>query len=564
MNRLKICSAILVFVLVSSNSYSQTQHAGCAPKVADREWYSSGKRAPLFEGLDGINFPITTKNPEVQKYFNQGLMLSYAFNHAEAARSFYEAIRLDSSCAMCYWGYALVLGPNYNAGMEMDNIQRAYEASQRAVQLSESLTQKEKMLIMALSMRYDSVQTEDRSWNDESYAFTMGSVYLVFPDDPDVAALYAEALMDQHPWDLWNRDGSAKSWTPEIVNVLEKTLKKNPTHPGANHFYIHAVEASSTPERAMASADLLRDLVPGAGHLVHMPSHIYIRTGRYHEGTLANQKAVEVDEEYISACHAQGVYPLAYFPHNYHFMAATAALEGDKTTAIMASRKMREQLNAELLRDPDWGTLQHYYSIIYYVMVKFGMWDEILMEVVPDAELPYPRAILEYAKGMAFLSKNNLPEAKKHLQTLVTLSKDTLAQKVSIWEINSASDLMAIAIHVLHGEILNREGNGQMAIEELKKAIAIEDQLQYNEPPDWFFSVRHNLGSVLLENKMYPEAEKVLREDLVKYPLNGWSLIGLNLSLQFQNKIEEAKQTDLQFEKAWKYSTVAIKTSRIL
>ncbi len=564
MKTIRFCSAILLFVFIANSTLSQTVHAGCAPKVSDKDWYSSDKKAPIFNGLDGINFPVSTKNPEAQKYFNQGLMLSYAFNHAEAARSFYEAIRLDSTCAMCYWGFALVLGPNYNAGMETDNIQRAYDASQTALKLSENITQKERLLILALSMRYDSVQAQDRSWNDEAYAFSMGSAYLVYPDDPDVASLYAEALMDQHPWDLWNHDGTPKSWTPDIVNILEKTIKKSPRHPGANHFYIHAVEASFTPEKAMVSADLLRDLVPGAGHLVHMPSHIYIRTGRYHDGTIANQNAVKVDDGYISACHAQGVYPLGYFPHNYHFMAATAALEGDQTTAVMASKQMRDQLDSKLMRDPAWGTLQHYYSVLYYVMVKFGMWDEILKAAAPDADLPYPRAILEYAKGMASLAQNNTSAAHKHLDELEKLSKDSLAQQVSIWDINSAKDLMDIAVHVLKGELLNKEGRGTEGIEELKKAIIIEDQLQYNEPPDWFFSVRHNLGSVLLENKMYPEAQKILLEDLKKYPLNGWSLIGLGQAYQFQGKMEEAKKTDMDFEQAWKFSNVQLKSPRIL
>lgn len=545
-------------------AFGQDPHSGCAPKVSDKEWYVSGKKAPLFNGLQGINFPITTKNPEAQKYFNQGLMLSYAFNHAEAARSFYEAIRLDSSCAICYWGYGLVLGPNYNAGMEKDNIQRAYKAAQRAAELAGNCTLKENMLIMTLTMRYDSVETEDRSWNDEMYAFSMGSLYDAFPDDPDIGALYAEALMNQHPWDLWNSDGTPKSWTPRIVSVLEEVLKKAPKHAGANHFYIHAVEASSSPERAMASADLLRNLVPGAGHLVHMPSHIYIRTGRYHDGTLANKRAVEVDGEYTSACHAQGVYPLAYFPHNYHFMAATAALAGDKATAVMASSKMREQIDKRLLRDPEWGTLQHYYSILYYVMVKFGMWDEIIAEEAPEKDLPYPRAVLEYAKGMASLAKKDLEAAKKHLAELENLAKDSSVKSITIWELNSANDLLSIAIHVLQGELLNKDGKSAEGIEHLKMAIAIEDKLNYNEPPDWFFSVRHNLGSVALENKNYKEAEKAFLEDLKKYPANGWSLKGLKAALSGQGRVEEAINAEKQFKESWKHADVVIHSARIL
>ncbi len=554
---------LIFFIGISYSSFGQESHSSCASKVTDKEWYSSGKKAPLFTGLDGINFPITTKNPEAQKYFNQGLMLSYAFNHAEAARSFYEAIRLDSSCAMCYWGYALVLGPNYNAGMERDNILRAYEASLKALDLSGGVTQKESMLISALTRRYDSVVTEDRSWNDEMYAFSMGSLYSAFPDDADVGSLYAEALMNQHPWDLWNADGTAKSWTPEIIKVLESTLKKFPRHAGANHYYIHAVEASPKPERAMASADLLRDLVPGAGHLVHMPSHIYIRTGRYYEGTLANKKAIEVDEDYISSCHAQGVYPLAYFPHNYHFMAATAALGGDKATAVMSSKKMREQLDTKLLRDPEWGTLQHYYSIIYYVMVKFGMWDEILNESISEKDLPYPQAVLEYAKGMASIAKQNPEAAESHLKELERLAMDSAVQSVTIWELNSASDLLKIAINVLKGELFNYQKMSAESIDHLKQAIEIEDKLNYNEPPDWFFSVRHNLGAVALQNKDYKTAEQAYREDLKKYPANGWALKGLKQSLSGQGRIEEAIVVEREFKEAWKHSDVEIHSSRI-
>ena len=395
-------------------------------------------------------------------------MLSYAFNHAEAARSFSESIRLDSSCAMCYWGYALVLGPNYNVGMEKDNIVHAYRVAQQALALSNDLTEKERMLIMAITMRYDSVPAVDRSWNDETYAFTMGGLYQVYPDDPDIGALYAEALLNQHPRDLWNQDGTPKTWTTEIVKVLENVISKNPKHPGANHFYILAVETSLTPERAMPSADLLRELVP-VSHLLHMPSHIYIRTGRYHDGTLANQKALEVDNEYISACHAQGVYPLAYFPHMLHFMAATATLEGDQTTAILASRKLREQLDKNLLGDSDRGTLQNYYSIFYFVMLKFGLWDEILKEPPPDADLPYPRAILEYVKGMAAIAKKDIVTAQKHLIELEKYLKDSAALSINLRRMKSENDLMTIAHHVLRGEMLNQEGKVLEGIEQLNK-----------------------------------------------------------------------------------------------
>ncbi|REJ83077.1 MAG: hypothetical protein DWQ44_01940 [Bacteroidetes bacterium] len=555
---------LILFLLVSQNSIAQTSHSGCAPKTSDRSWYDSGKKAPLFKGLEGVDFKISTSSQEAQAYFNQGLMLSYAFNHAEAARSFYQAIRLDSSCAMCYWGYALVLGPNYNAGMEKDNIPRAYAAVQEALNRSESATQKERMLILALAQRYDSVQTDDRSWYDEAYAFSMKSVYLAFPDDPDIGALYAEALMDQHPWDLHHKDGSPKEWTPEIINTLEEVLRKHPRHPGANHFYIHAVEASDNPGRATASADLLRDLVPGAGHLVHMPSHIYIRTGRYHEGSLANLNAVKVDSNYVTACHAQGVYPLAYYPHNYHFLAATATLEGKKNLSVMACNKMRDLLDANLMLQPEWGTLQHYYSILYFVMVKFGMWNEIAKLPDPAKELLYPRGVLEYARGMASLAKEDLAAASKHLDNLKRIAADSAISGITIWDLNSASDIMNIAVNVLEGEYLFISGQTEAGLEKVVAAMEIEDRLNYNEPPDWFFSVRHNLGAMLIAANIPHLAEKYFKEDLKTYPLNGWALAGLKKALQMQGNIEELKTVETQFKEAWKHSDTQISSSRIL
>ncbi|MCR6722145.1 MAG: hypothetical protein NVV59_18070 [Chitinophagaceae bacterium] len=292
-------------------------------------------------GLDGINFTITTSSKEAQEYFNQGMMLAYGFNHAEAARSFFEASRLDSACAMAYWGFAYVLGPNYNAGMEPDNFQRAYEAAVKAKTILANCSPKEKALIEAISTRYAADAPEDRSALDIAYAEAMKKVYTQFPSDPDIGALYAEAMMDLHPWDLYDKETKKpKEWTPQLMSVMEHLMKINPNHPGAHHFYIHALEASSTPERAIASAKQLETLVPGSGHLVHMPSHIYIITGDYHAGSLSNIRAVEVDSIYTTTCHAQGAYPLAYYPHNYHFLAATATLEGASALAWDAAKKI--------------------------------------------------------------------------------------------------------------------------------------------------------------------------------------------------------------------------------
>lgn len=536
---------------------------GCfSTKTSDKDWYTSGKKAPKFQGLGGIDFKITTKSKEAQEYFNQGLMLSYGFNHAEAARSFYEATRLDSTCAMAYWGYAYVLGPNYNGGMEEDNFQRAYEASVKAQALSDNCTPIEKALIKALSVRYAANPPADRMPLDIAYEAEMKNVYQQFSSNPDIGALYAESKMNLHPWDLYEKDTKApKAWTYELVDVLEKLIKNNPSHPGAHHFYLHALEASANPEKALASARLLDTLVPGAGHLVHMPSHIYINTGDYHLGTLSNLRAVEVDSVYTTACHAQGVYPLAYYPHNYHFLAATATLEGNSKVAWKAAKKLQEHTAIDLMDQPGWGTLQHYYTIPYYVAVKLGMWDSILTLPAPVKELTYPKAIWHYAKGMAFTGKQDLVNAQKELDKLQALSKDSTLKDLTIWNINTTYDLVQIAHRILTAEIAAKQNKSDIAIRLLKEAVDIEDKLNYNEPPDWFFSVRHHLGAALIQAGKYAEAEATYQKDLRTYKKNGWALIGLYHSLMFQKKENEAKSVKLSFDDAWQYADITIVSS---
>ena len=537
---------------------------GCSPEVSDKVWYSSGKKAPLFKGLEGIHFPISTKNIEVQKYFDQGLMLSFAFNHAEAGRSFYEAARQDSNSAMCWWGFAYVLGPNYNAGMEKDNFQRAYEAVQKAKNKSASCTQKEKDLIGALSYRYNSDTTIARTLLDSSYAVAMRKVYQKYSNDVTLASLFAESLLDLHPWNLWRKDGTMQPWTAEIIEVLEKCLKLDPRNVGANHFYIHAMEMSQHAETAVASADLLRDLVPGSGHLVHMPSHTYIRIGRYHDGVVANQKAVLIDSLYVEACHAQGVYPLAYYPHNYHFIAACATLDGESKIAIKGAFATSEHAHKKLLRDPAWSTLQHYYSIPWYVEVKLGLWNDILHSPAPERDLKYPSVVWHYAQGMALLSENEIVEAKKHLVEMKNIMTDTTIKDLTIWGINTVFDLCVIASKTLDGEIYAKETNYSSAISILKEAIAAEDALNYDEPPDWFFSVRHHLGAVLIDAGKFQEAINVYEKDLEIYRENGWALKGLMNAyekLGDRNKYEEIKS---RFEKSWQYSDIKISSSRIL
>lgn len=548
-----------------SPSAKPVQPISCNPTpVTDKEWYSSGKKAPRFKGLDGIHFKISTSNKEAQDYFNQGMMLAYGFNHAEAARSFFEATRLDSSCAMAFWGFAYVLGPNYNGGMEEDSYQRAWEAAGKAKALSGNCSPKEKALIEALLSRYAPKPPEDRKPLDIAYAAAMKKVYDQYSSDPDIGALYAESLMDIHPWDLYdNKTKQARAWTPELVAVLEHLIKINPVHPGAHHFYIHALETSVTPEKALESAKLLNTLVPGAGHLIHMPSHIYINTGDYHLGSLSNIRALEVDSSYITACHAQGAYPLAYYPHNYHFLAATATLEGDSRLAWEAAIKMQQNTAMDVMRMPGWGTLQHYYTIPYYVAVKFALWDTILRLPAPAKDLVYPRAILHYAKGMAFLGKKDIVAAQKELAGLSALALDSSLKDLTVWNINTTADLVQIAQKVLSAGIAVKQNQVNVSITLLKEAIAIEDNLNYNEPPDWFFSVRHYLGDVLQKAEKYSEAEAVYRQDLQKWRKNGWALIGLFNALQLQKKDKEAQQVKAEFEKAWQYADIKIASSII-
>jgi hypothetical protein len=532
------------------------------PKTTDAEWYSSGKKAPMLNGLHGVDFKISTSKPEVQAYFNQGLMLAYGFNHAEAARSFYEATRLDSTCAMAYWGYAYVLGPNYNAGMEETNFQRAWAASTKAQRLAANCTPKEKALIEALATRYAKVPPADRAPLDIAFAAAMKKVYTQFPSDPDIGALYAEAQMDLHPWDLYEKKTKApKSWTPALVTALESLLEKNPRHPGAHHLYIHVQEASATPEKALASAAVLDSLVPGAGHLLHMPSHIYLNTGDYHLGSLSNIRSVEADSNYITTCHAQGAYPLAYFPHNYHFLAATATLEGNSKLAWLAARKVLQYTAREVMRQPGWGTLQHYYTVPYYIAVKFSMWDTIFAEPSPARELIYPRAIWHYARGMAFLAKHDLAHAQEEMKSLGSLAADTTLKDITVWNINTSVDLVQIASKVLSAGIAAQQNQLDKSAKLLSEAIVIEDNLNYNEPPDWFFSVRHHLGAVLLKAGKSAEAERVYRQDLLTWKKNGWALIGLHNALTQQKNAAEAQTVKSAFDKSWQHADIKIMAS---
>jgi len=521
-------------------------------------------QAPLFTNLGSHNFPITVSSELAQKYFNQGVILAYGFNHEEAFRSFKEVARLDTNCALAYWGMAYVLGPNINLPMEAGVVHTAFEAIQKAITLLDDETEREKDYVMALSVRYTNEALEDRSNLDQAYSDAMREVSNKYPGDLDASTMFAESLMDLHPWDYWLKDGTPQPWTPEILSTLERVINVDSNHHGANHLYIHTVEASKNPGQGIASADKLRFLAPGAGHLVHMPAHIYIRVGKYHEGSLANVRAVKSDEAYINQCNQQGFYPLSYYPHNYHFLWATATLEGDSKTAIDAAIKTSQKPPDSLMDVCGYQTLQHFAAIPLYAYVTFGKWEEILNYAEPQDKRPYSKSVWHYARAMALIAKNNLTEAQKEISELEILRNNKSIEELSIWGINSAGNLIKIAYEVSKGELEAKRRNYAEAIAHLTKAVELEDQLRYDEPPTWFYPCRQNLGAVLIAADRFSEAQKVYEENLNEMPENGWGLYGLYRALIKQNKNDEAKKVLTRFNEAWKYADVKLTSSRIL
>lgn len=524
----------------------------------------SGERiAPLLDGMGDHHHPITTDDSMAQRYFDQGLILAWAFNHAEAARSFREAARRDPGCAMCYWGEALVLGPNINAGMPDENVPKAFAALQKAQKHASNATEREQAYIEALSARYAEDPPDDRSPLDRAYADAMRELARQYPDDPDAQVLYGEALMDTTPWDYWQDNGEPKPVTDTIIATFESVMEDHPNHPGANHLYIHTVEAQH-PEWGVKQAERLEDLVPGAGHLVHMPSHIYIRVGRYHEGSLANERAIDADSAYVTQCHAQGLYPVAYLPHNYHFLWATATLEGRSQRAIEAARSMAAKIDTSKMRDPGLGTLQHYWITPLYALVRFGKWDTILDRKKPAEDLIYPTAVWHYARATAFIATDRLDRAETELGRLRALLDHPELKEVTVWDINTTAHIMRIAAKVVAGELAAARGSYAKAIRHLKEGVRLEDDLNYDEPPTWHHPVRQTLGAVLLEADRPADAEEVYREDLERFPKNGWSLYGLKESLRAQGKTREAAEVERRFREAWQYADVSLASSRII
>lgn len=516
--------------------------------------------APLMENLGKYGMKVSTNSERAQKFFNQGLNLYYGFNHLEAYRSFKEAARIDPSCAMAYWGQALSLGPNINLPMDPADTETVYKALQQALALQDEVTAKERALINALSKRYTAEALKDRRSLDEAYATAMAEASKQFPDDAEVNTLYAEALMDLHPWDFW-KNGKPQPWTSEPVEIINRVVTKNPNHPGANHLNIHILEASPEPDRAAASADKLLDLVPGSGHLVHMPSHIYIRVGRYIDGVEANERAVRTDEEYIAQCKVQGVYPLFYYPHNYHFLLACSQMAGMSAKSAETAEALKKNIPVEMLTVPDFVTLQHWYAMPWYNMVRFGKWNEILTVTEPADSLKYVKAVWHYARGMAFARTNKINEARNELKSFSQLVEDPFME-YTVSGFNSFRKILSIGEKMLDAEIEVKINNYDKAIQLLTAARDIEDNLLYQEPPDWYHPTRQVLGSVLLDAKRPADAEKQFREDLNQYRKNGWSLFGLYQSLRAQGKNKEAMEVKKEFDLAFSKADITLKAVR--
>lgn len=514
---------------------------------------------PLYDNLGSYHRAVTTSVPAAQAYFDQGLRLSYGFNHPEAIRAFREAQRLDPACAMCWWGEAYAWGPNINAGMDSSAGVAAYAAARQAMDRIAHASPVEQALIRAMAARYAAVPPAVRAPLDSAYASAMAGVAREFPNDLEVATLYADAAMNLRPWNYWKReDGSPYPGTETIVAQLERVIAANPNHPGACHLYIHAVEAVA-PDKAVPCAERLAALMPGAGHIVHMPAHIYVRVGRYGDAVDANVHAVHVDEAYIEGQKPEGIYPLAYYPHNHHFLAFAATMAGRSAQAIEHAKKTAETTPAEVARQvPFVEPFLHY---PWLALVTFGKWEDVLALPLPPADLPYSRAMVQYARGVAFAATGRAAQAAAALDTLQQLAAGGVGGYSAVgWTVPSTN--LQIAVHALAGEIAARGGRPDEAVTHFTAALAIEDAQIYTEPPDWYYPIRHSLGAALLKEGKAAEAEAVYRKDLERFRENGWALFGLAHALHAQGKHAEAAAVDERFRKAWASADVTLTASR--
>ena len=513
---------------------------------------------PKLQNLGSHTFPVSTHNSQAQLFMNQGLNLAYGFNHAEAGRAFSEAARLDPTLAMAYWGQALVLGPNINAIMEPQKEQEARELVQKAISLMATATPREQALIRALEKRYTG-KADDRSANNQAYAAAMRSAHQRFPDDLDIAMLYVESMMVLRPWGYWMPDGQPYGGTTEIVALTEEVMRKNPKHPGALHMYIHLMEPTCTPERAEKAADTLLTLMPAAGHTVHMASHIYQRIGLYADSIKSNQLAIAADEDYLAQYQAQGIYPLAYYPHNIHFLWFAATLDGQSKIAIDAARNAAAKISDTTLNELPVTVI--FRVIPYWSLARFGRWQEVLKEPAPPATNAFLTGSWHYVRGLAFVATGQLQQAEQELASLNKIMQEP-GLDAPLFSQNTARMVLAIGPKVLAGEIAAAQGKFDEAIALLDRAVRLEDGLAYTEPAEWHFPPRLALGAILLDAGHAAEAETVYWEDLRRNRNNGWALYGLLQALRTQQKNDQAVLIEARFKKAWERADITLNASR--
>jgi tetratricopeptide (TPR) repeat protein len=521
---------------------------------------SGAPLAPLLEGLGKNEWPVTTRVPRAAQFFNQGVKLLYGFNHPEALRSFREAARLDPTLAMAFWGQAMAVGPNLNAPLSADNARQAYDAIQAGKRAAAGASARERAIVEALALRFAGDGVGDRPALERAYASAMARVAAEHPGDPDVQTFYVDAVMNTMPWDYWQKDGSPKPETTRVLQTLETVMAAHPNHPGAHHYYIHAVEASNDPDRGIKSADVLGSLMPAAGHMVHMPAHIYLRVGRYADAAEANVRAIAADQDYLAQCQAQGLYPFTYYPHNLHFLWAAATLEGRKTAAVDAARQVAEKVPHHHAGAVPWTA--DFPVTPWLAYVRFGMWTEMLTAPPPPATDPYATGIRHYGRGVAFVARRQMERADAEVRALDAV----MAHEAFRTTLKDSPLLinLQIASRIVKGELAARRGAVADAVRLLEEAVVLEDAIPYNEPPVWHHPVRQVLGGVLLDAGRAPEAEAVYKADLVRVRENGWSLFGLMRSLEAQQRSADAAAVRVRFERAWKRADLTLTSSRII
>ncbi|OLB83482.1 MAG: hypothetical protein AUI12_16290 [Acidobacteria bacterium 13_2_20CM_2_57_6] len=538
--RILILLAIAPALCIAILAQEHAEHA--APPKA--------KPATLMTGYGNWHHPVSTKNAPAQAFFDQGLRLIYAFNHNEAMRSFRRAAELDPKLAMAYWGIAEAVGPNYNDPASEDRFAQAHAAIEKAQTLGADASESDQAYITALAKRFPADPKSDLRAAAEQYRDAMRDVVKRFPDDLDAATLFAEAGMNLHPWGLWRPDGTPEEGTEEIVSTLESVIRREPNHLGAIHYYIHSVEASSSPERALAGANRLAQLAPAAGHIVHMPAHIYIRTGDYEAAVKTNQKAALADQAYIKAGAAEGIYSMMYYSHNLHFIAMAAAMNGNYLESRRGAQLLAANVGPHVKEMPP---LEGFMTVPLAVEVRFHKWNEILKAPQPDPAMHTATVFWHFARGLALAGAGKLEEAEAEHKFVAEAEEKTPPDAIFQMPINNKTkDILKIAENVLGAKISLAKNDMDATVNQLRAAVAVQDSLKYDEPQDWFYPVRESLGAVLLKIGDYAGAEETFRADLDRNPRNPRSLFGLEQALKAMDRSYDAGFVRKQFDANWK------------